>query len=81
MAGDPRQAVLHEQLGSKRLHLNDGYFFLVNALQRRNAARAVGQFMGRRLSALAQIIKAACYTSGASRHLNKTARWVKGEIA
>jgi DNA invertase Pin-like site-specific DNA recombinase len=31
--------------------------------------------------ALAPISKAACYTSGASRHLNKTARWVKGEIA
>ena len=31
--------------------------------------------------ALAPISRTACYTSDASRHLNKTVRWVKGEIA
>jgi len=31
--------------------------------------------------ALAPISMAACYTSDASRHMNNTARWVKGEIA
>jgi hypothetical protein len=53
-----------------------------------NAAALHRVYIGRRpfsgetdFQALAPISRAACYTSGASRHLNKTARWVKGEIA